>query len=244
MRHQAAQVVGIARAGLGASLADRGEQELVGAEVAVGACALVGQLAGDHVPAVADIADHHVIGDEAVLEADFVEVVTAIKVVDGPHLQTRAGQIDDELGQPLVSRITLRFSAHQRQEVMGAVGVAGPDLGSGYGPAAVDAGRARTHGRQVGTRVGLAHADSEKAFSPCDAREDLAPCTLAAVAQDLHRTLAVRDPVREDGRARSQHFLCHHELLQRGAAVTAVLRGQRQPDEARLAALATEVRRP
>ena len=197
-------------------------QEREGAEEALGPAPLVGQLRGDLLPALAEGADDHPVGDEAVAQDHLVEVVLAGEQPDRPDLDARALQIDDDLAQAEVAVIAEGLAADQRDHRVGEVGARGPDLRPVQAPASVDLFCRGPDRGQVGAGVGLAHADRELDLAARHAGQEAQPLLLGPVAQEQGPGLAVGDPVRRHRGTRGQQLLDHDVALEGGA-----LRGRR-----------------
>src|SRR5690606_17032646 len=171
VRNQTADRNGRAVVRVIADVVDELAQQLIGAEDAIRAAALEGELAGHHLPALSHFAYDHIIWNENVFEYGLVEVVTAVKVVD--RASAYFADVDDELREPGVAVLSARRGARQRNQVMRAVGAAGPDLGAVEQPATVGLGGLHAGGGQVGAGVGLAHADGEVAAPGGDLGKNL-----------------------------------------------------------------------
>ena len=83
---------------LGADPIDQLDQQAIVREEAIRPGALEGKLRGNHRPALALGAHHHVVRRKIVMKEYFVELVIAGKVVNRPCRYARLGEIDDELG--------------------------------------------------------------------------------------------------------------------------------------------------
>ncbi|WTQ94025.1 hypothetical protein OG941_45365 [Streptomyces sp. NBC_00147] len=92
-------------------------------------------------------------------------------------------------------------------------------------PAALDPLGLRAHRGEVGTGLGLAHAEAEDRLARGDPRHDLLPEIARSVPQDRGADLSVTDPVRGDGSARAQQLLGDGEPLDVGALGAAELLG-------------------
>ena len=222
-------------------LADQLDHELERGEVALGAAALEAELGGHLLPALAVLADQHVVGHQAVLEVHLVEVVAAGQVDDRADRDAGGLEIHQELGEALVLLVRHHLGAEERDRVVGEVRVARPDLGAVDLVAARDLLGPRADGGQVRARVRLAHPDGEGQLAARDPRQEALALLLGAEAEQQRAALAVGHPVRAHRRARGQGLLEHHVALQRGALVAAVLLGPRHADPAALAHPAREV---
>lgn len=124
--------------------------------------------------------------------------------------------------------------AGQNEDLGGVVRSGRPDLGAIEEPTAVDGDGAGTHARQVGARIGLTHADRERAPGGGDLRQQLFLLFLGAISQQRRRHLAVGDPVRRHRGPGDQKFLRDDEALEVAAPVPTVLTGNRHADPALL----------
>lgn len=207
---------------------------------ALGAAALERQFGVDLRPAVALFADQGLRVELDVVEEHFREVRVAGQVFDGPDGYAGQGQVDDHLGQALVPVGRRARGAHQRDHVVRAMRIGGPDLAAVEQPAAVARLGAGADAGQVGARVRFAHADAEKSLGAADARQVEAALLLGAVFQDQRRALAVGDPVRRDRRACAQQFFRQHEAREMPARGAAVFARQRHAQPAALGQGAAE----
>lgn len=128
-------------------------------------------------PSVAHLPEDAVVGDEHVVGVHLVEVVLAGHQADGADRQARGGQLDEQLGQAAVAVAVGPGRAHEHDQEVAVVGPAGPELGAGHPPAAVDPHRPGADGRQVGPGVGLAHPDGDEAVAGRDAGRNVLRCS-------------------------------------------------------------------
>src|SRR3972149_2899709 len=218
-------------------------QQPEGAQPAFGATAFISKLGTDLVPAVADFSQHIVVANEHRVEHDFVEIVFPREVDDGAYADTGRRQIDNELadaGMPVFAR---GFGPAQREHVVRVVRVAVPQLGAGYGPAALYAFRARAQRRQIRARVGLAQAYAEYAFPLRDTRQVFELLFFGSEFEQQRSGLTVRYPVcphRSPGR---QQLLRYRIALERAALVPPVFLGPGHAYPAALRQLAGQVKR-
>ena len=222
-------------------LADQLEQQREAREVALRAAALEGELGRHLLPARALLADPHVLGHEDVLEDDHVEVMRAGQVDDRAHRDAGELRVHQELRESLVLLRRIVVRPERRDQVVGEMGIARPDLGAVDLVAAGDALGARTQRREVGARVGLAHADRERQLAAGDRRQEPLPLRLGAKSKQERAGLAVGDPVGRHRRSGRQHLLEHHVALERAPLVTAVALGPRHGDPAARAHLLAEL---
>ncbi|MNR59429.1 hypothetical protein D3C85_1806840 [compost metagenome] len=76
----------------------------------------------------------------------------------------------------------------------------GPDLAAVDDPAAISFFRTGAHSRQIGTDVGLTHADRQKRFTAGDARDDLRGQYFRRKLDQQRTALAFGHPVRANRR--------------------------------------------
>ncbi|MNL11437.1 hypothetical protein D3C87_1322730 [compost metagenome] len=191
-------------------------------------------------PACAFLADQRIGRQLHVVEEDFGEMRVARQVFDRSDRDARKREVHDDLRQPLVPVRGGARGPHQRDHVVRAMRIGGPDLaavqapsvGRGVGPS-TDAGQVRPGSR-------FAHADAEEGLGPADARQIERFLVRRAVLEDQGRALAVGDPVRGHGRARAQQFLGQHEAGEVAARRAAVFARQGQAQPAALGQLAAE----
>src|SRR4029450_6590711 len=91
-----------ALARLATDLTDELDDEPDRRQIALGPASLEGELGGDLLPPVAVLAYQHVIGHEAVLEVDLVEVVSARQIDDGADADAVRLEVPEELREPPV----------------------------------------------------------------------------------------------------------------------------------------------
>jgi len=192
----------------------------------IGSRALECELSRDHRPAFPFSADHHVVGDEDVLEEDLIEFMPAGQIMDRSDSYSGGRHVDNELREAAVPIFPGLAGSHERDQVMGMMCVRRPNLAAVDGPSAIPALRARPDGRQIGAGLGLAHPDSEETFASADSRKDGVLRALAPMREDLRAGLAVGDPVREAGRPRRQHFSRDDEADQSGLPPSTIFLGQ------------------
>jgi hypothetical protein len=241
MSGQAADHHRRALARLATNLADQLDDEPDRRQIALGAAPLEGELGGDLLPPVAVLAHQHVVGHEAVLEVDLVEVVSARQIDDGADADAFRLEVHEELREPLVLLVRHHLGAEEGDGIVGEMRVARPDLGAVDAIAALHPLGAGTDGGEVRARVGLAHADGEGKLPLGDAGKEALTLRLRAEAQEEGTALPVGDPVRGGGRPRGQRFFEHDVALQRRPLVTAVLLGPGEADVAGRPELAREV---
>src|SRR5206468_11757846 len=197
---------------------------------------------GDLLPPVALVAHPRLVGHERIREVHLVEVMLAGEVddrTDGDAV--RVAQVDEELREALLLLVRHHLRAEERDRVVGQMRVRGPHLGAVDEVAAVGPGGARADRREVGARVGLAHADGERQLAAHDGRQDLLALRLRAEAQEQRAALPVRHPVRAHRRAGGQHLLHHDVALEERALVAAILLGPRHADPTARAHAAREL---
>ena len=136
-----------------------------------------------------------------------------------------------------------RGGTHQRDHVVGAVGVAGPHLAPVEPPPVPDPLGPAAQREEIRTRVRLAHADAEVAFAGRNPGQDVAADRLLRVLQQHRAALAVRHPVRPHRRTHREQLLGGHVALEEGALSAPVARWPGHPDEAGRPAAPAELRR-
>ena len=174
--------------------------EQVRAEPAIGPAALVGEFGGVLRPALADLAEHQLVGHEDLVEDDLAEVGGAVDERDRRRLHARILQVDDQLAETLALVVDLvaRRGAAQHDDPVVLVGARGPDLGALEHPAVAVAGGLRRDRREVAAAVGLAHADAEPELAAADAGQEPLLLRLGAELGDDRARLPIGDPVVPD----------------------------------------------
>ena len=168
-------------------------------------------------------------------------MLVAGKVADGAHGDAGQRQVDDHLRQALVPVLRRAAGAQQRDHVVRAVGVGGPQLLALEQPAVRIARGARAQPRQIGAALRLAHADAEEDISLADARQEEVELRGRAVLENQRPALPVGDPVRRHRRAAAQQLFGQHEAVKGVLAATAIGLGQRHADPAACRQRAAEV---
>ncbi len=113
-------------------------------------------------PPLADLAEHHRVGHEDLVQDDLVEVVLTGEQVDRADRHAGGVERDDELGESGMPVGGVEGSrANQGEEGVRVVRTAGPDLRARDQPAPVGADPLRPDGGEVGAGVGLAHPDAK-----------------------------------------------------------------------------------
>ena len=82
LRHQAAEALGAAQIGFGPERAHQLGQHVKSFQETLGPAALIGELAGRLFPGAVDLAEHVIVGNESVVEHDFIEIVLAGHLID------------------------------------------------------------------------------------------------------------------------------------------------------------------
>ena len=159
-------------------------------------------------------------------------MMVAVHEADRAHRDAGRIELDDQLRQAFVAIAAVGRGAAQHEERMRLVRPARPHFLSGHAPAVRHALGARFHRREIGTRVGLAHAEREIAFAARDRRQKALLLLFGAVAQQAGPGLAVAEPVRRARRRDREHFLGHDEALEIRALLAAVALGPRHADPA------------
>ena len=191
-------------------------------------------------PALALAANQHVITDPGIVEHHFVEVTFSRHVHHGPHRDALAGQIDQHLAQTAVARIGLAAGANQRDHRVRAIRERRPQLASIDAPATGFAARASAHRGEIRAGAGFAEADAKEMLAARDRRQEASALLLRSKAQQQRPTLAIRNPVRRDGRPGRQQLLEHHVTLERTALLSAVALWPHHADPAAPPQLAAE----
>ena len=102
-------------------------------------------------PTTTHLADDAVSGDVDVVKGDLGQLVGAVRLLDGPHLDSGAAQVDDEGGEPAMARLG-RARPGEEQAPVGVPRPTRPDLATGdaiavpvrhRGPSAGSRGRSR-----------------------------------------------------------------------------------------------------
>ncbi|MNI08363.1 hypothetical protein D3C73_613980 [compost metagenome] len=123
-------------------------------------------------------------------------------VVDRAHGHAGGLEVNEQLRQTCAAiALLLRPGAQQRDHVVGQMSARGPDLAAVDDPAAIGFFRTGAHSRQIGTDVGLTHADRQKRFTAGDARDDLRGQYFRRKLDQQRTALAFTDPVRAHRRA-------------------------------------------
>lgn len=242
LRQEGAQqgLVGGVQPAVGAAVRQPALQQRDGGIQAFRPAALERQFGVDLGPARALLADERVRRQLDVVEEHFGEMRVAGQILDRPDGHARQRQVDDELRQALVTVLRRARGARQRDHVVRAVRIGGPDLAAVQAPAARHGLGAGADAGQVGARAGLAHADAEEGLGAADARQVEGLLRRRAELEDQRRALAVGDPVRRHRCARTQQFLGQHEAREMAAPGAAVFARQRQAEPAAFGQLAAE----
>ena len=164
-----------------------------------------------------------IVGNESVVEHDFVEIVLAGHLID--RIDRDAGRL--HVHQKLREAVAAvlfggRRGAEQAEHVIGDMGVAGPDLRAVDAPAAVGLGRLGLGGEQVGTGARLAHADDEAQFAAADAGQDVLLDVLGRVFEQDRAALPVGDEVQAHRRVGDAEFFGDDVTLEKIALLAAV----------------------
>ena len=208
------------------------------------AAALVGELSRHLLPPHVQVAEQVVLGDQRIVQHHFVEVVVPRHVDDRVHRDAGRVHRHQELAQPVAPVLPGgRGGAHQRDHVVGTVGVAGPHLASVEAPPVPDPIGPAAQREEIRSRIRLAHADAEVALSRRDPGQDVAADRLLRVAQQHRPALAVRYPVGPHRRAHREQLLGDHVALEEAAFSAPVLRRPGHADEAGRSATPAELRR-
>ena len=136
------------------------EDQRCGGQDPFGTASLETQFGGDLMPAVADLPEHVVIGDEHVGEDDLVEMVLAVHQHDWADRDARRRSLHDELREARVPMLRVQWAGSgQHDDLMRDVRAARPYLRPVEHPAAVGSGGPGLRGREVRPRAVLAHPD-------------------------------------------------------------------------------------
>ncbi|MCY1513622.1 hypothetical protein D9M68_481310 [compost metagenome] len=154
------------------------------------------------------------------------------QVLDRAIADAGQAQVDQHLRQALVAVAVLARSTHQCAHVLRPMRVGGPDLTAVQAPPGLGAHGAGAHAGEVGTGVGLAHADGHEDLATHHARDEEIALRRRAELQDQRGRLAVGEPVRRHRRAGGDQFLHQYEAGKGAAAGTTILLRQGEPEPA------------
>src|SRR5215210_5848843 len=190
--------------------------------------ALVHQRGDRHGPAVADPADHVLVGDPRLLDEELVELGLVRDLVERAHLHRVLLHVHDEVGQALVLRRVL-VGPRDEHAPLRLVGERGPDLLPRHDPLAVRLHCPGLQRGEVGARVGLGEALAPDLVAGEYRVEPALLLLIGAVVDDHRAAHDEAEHVRGLRRSRTGHLLAEQRLLDERRAPASVFRGPGEP---------------
>jgi hypothetical protein len=148
---------------MSAAVSDRGGDQWESGQHPLRTASLEGQLRGDLMPTIADLAEHVSVGHEDLVENDLVEVVLAVHQHDRLNSNAVGVAGHQELAEAGVAMLRIGgIGARQHDDLMSEMGAARPHLGAAEQPTAIGLDGLAGHGGQIRPGAVLAHADRRR----------------------------------------------------------------------------------
>ena len=216
------------------------QQQLRAAEVSLGPAALERKFGHYLFPSFPFLTDQLVVGNQYVVEGDFIEFMIAGLSDHGANGQSRAGHVHQELRHARMPVVRLVACAHDGNHAVRLVRTGGPDLASIDDPSAIRKDRACTDRGKVRAGIGFAHSNAEEHFSARNLRHDARREGFFSEAHQQRGALSFGNPVCRDRRASRQQFLQDDVALQHAALLASEAARPGHPEPAFGGKLATE----